>query len=331
MRVLYFLLLFFPSILTATEIVFKSHAKVTGTWIRLQDIARIQAESPEEKQRLEEVFFGKAPAFEEHKILKREYLSRRLQQFGYLKNECHIVFPSKGVRVRHGNTQNRLEDVEFRTLLFLEKFYKDFSRTELHLEDPENQLDNLPAGILSVDVLSLNDLPRHSGEVYLMLKILCGEKKLQGVFRGNIRLFRQEVFSSRRLGMRLNVQESQLALREVEVTKNLLPGYADLQEVVKHKTARIIPPNTRILQGDILEPIAIEKGTQVELIQESNKGIRIRLFAKALEEGRMGDEIQFEMPTGFHVKGKVINSRQAQLLGRREGPAVKKIIIGGDQ
>lgn len=313
--------------LGAAEISFRERARAGGEWVGLRDVATVKA-SHEEETLLAEVILGAAPVGGASRHLEAEYLRRRLEQFGLTAPLHRIHIPESGVVVESADTRDRRGEVELELETLLASRLKGFSRVAVSLEDPQGLLAGLPRGLLSVELLSDKFLPETSSRLALHLKVMCGGESVTGRFMSQVRLYRMEVGAIRRLGTRVDIRESEVGLQEWEALPGQAPGYTDPALVVGCKAARLIPEGSRLVVSDVLPRALVAKG-DIVVLENHAEGLSLSLSAKALTEGREGETILFEAPSGQRVKARVLDRKRAQILGQADEKAPQTIHIGG--
>ncbi|MGE4157668.1 MAG: flagella basal body P-ring formation protein FlgA [Planctomycetota bacterium] len=313
--------------LGAMEITFRERARCGGEWIRIRDVALVKAE-PEELAMLEEMAFGAAPADGSSRLLDAEYLSRRLEQFGLKRDHHRVSIPASGVLVESADTRDRRSEVELELETLLASRLKGVSRVDVSLEDPQGLLAGLPAGLLSVEILSDKFLPEYSSRTPLHLRVHCQEEGVSGRFMAHVRLFRMEVGALRRIGTRVDIQERDVEIRECECLPGQLPGFTDIAEVVGCKASRLVPEGTRLAKADVLAKTLVRKG-DYSILEGGERGLSVSLSAKALTEGREGEVILFEAPGGQRMKARIISKQRASIVGQADVTPPETIRIGG--
>lgn len=304
-----------PIGLVAAEIRVREHGKCTGEWIRLKEVARLHADE-NEMLVLNEIYLGKAPSDGEPKVITREYIQHRLEQFGFLDKPHTVYIPESGVKVVRTDRLNRIDEVAMECEIQLLTHYEKVSRVDVTLEDPYERLGNLPKGLLSVSLLNKKFLPTASAnEVPLTLMIRAGDTELNVTLKASVRLYHMQVVSTRKLGTRRSVLEDQVELKECEILPKEMPGFTSLEQVVGHRMSKYVPPGRRLVKGDILPPLLVKKGERVKLTSVS-KSLKVTHYAKALDDAREGDVILFMSPNGTPVRGEVIAMGEARMLGR---------------
>ena len=91
------------------------------------------------------------------------------------------------------------------------------------------------------------------------------------------------------------------------------PHITDINTLIGLMPRRILRPHTLLRKNDFKRPIAIKKGTLVPIIY-GQENLRPALKAKALENGRIGDDISFESYDLKKIlKAKVVGMNKAQI------------------
>lgn len=334
-----FIMLFFSTELVAAEIVFKEKAECDRDWVHISDIALIKG-SEEEKKLVKEMFFGRGPKEGEPKVLTADYITRRLKHFEFYGSPHIISVPENGIRVIKGSAKNRIYEIAHECEIVLSEYFKDFSRIEVELEDPERKLFNLPKGLISVGMPGKKFLPKHSSTQTLYLEIAVGEKTIKGYFKSCIKIFKKQVVAKKSIRARLPIKETQIVLKDCEVLDGESLGFTNQEELIGAKLNHTVIQGRRITEEDMMPQILIAKGERINLKFEGN-GIKGSLTAVALKDGYKGQEITFKTASGRFIQAKVIGKNKAEFISRQRekkiiningnGKTVKKVINVGDK
>lgn len=326
----FLILAILPRTADAAEVTFFEQARVSEGIVRLEDVARVHPRDEREAAMLKEVLLGFSPEGGETMMLEPSYLRRRLEQFGFWGPGHRVALPMKPIVVRRSDVRNRLSDVEEAVKILVERHYgPSVSRVEVAMTDPENLLTDLPKGLVSVEALDLDFLRDHSHETRLALAVRVGDQTWQGRFPLTVRLWRREIHAVHRLGMRLDIREEDVELADVEIVEGLPEGCRSLDEIVGRRLKRLVPEGRRVLAEVVLPPMAIEKGQVIRLERDAGD-LKISLHGRALNDGRVDDELLFEMPNGTRVRARVTGEGRARLLETPAARNSKRIVIGGD-
>jgi len=322
----------------SAEIVFKQKAKCDDEWINISDIAVIRG-SDKEKLLMKEMFFGKAPKDGEPKVISVNYLKRRLKQFGFENATNTIFYPTSSITVLKGDSKNRVDEIARECEVVLMTQFQEFSRIDVELEDPENLLDNLPKGLISVDLPSKKLLPSYSSTTSLYVEVTIGEKIIKGYFKAHIKMYRREVIAKRNIRGRIKMDEKLLQLKDCEVLEGKEKGFSSIEELIGSQLNYTKITGRRIIESDLRPKILIKKDQKIRLNMNTNN-IQMSLWVTAIKDGFKDEIISFKTNANRFVRAKVVGENKAEFIdkstdkkvinvGKTNKPSKKTISVGG--
>lgn len=178
--------------------------------------------------------------------------------------------------------------------------------------EPFNTVRQLPEGKTSIAVRAYEEIPGSANMVRFNVDIMVDEIQARTLeVKAKILPFRAVWVAKRSMDQKTVISRDDLEPREIPLDAGQNAYVSSAEEIAGMELSRRIKQGQPIMRHVLQPPLCASRGDPVTVIS-GNKGLEIRLSARALASGRQGDQILCE---NEQSKRRVL----VKLTGIREG------------
>jgi flagella basal body P-ring formation protein FlgA len=296
----------------ALEIRVKDQATVRGGTITLGDIASFTPETDPRVEMLARMDVASSPSPGNGVSLNRSFLSYKIGSSLSGKEDIRLEIPAT-INVRR--TANTIPGSQ------IERIFKDHVRTHVpwaperlvfeKMDVPEAVA--LPEGKVHWQILERGS-DRYLGQVALTINFFVDGKQVRNVpVSGKITVRQEVVKAARKISPGQTLGKEDVTLVAEQSSNLQRDVLTNLEDVLGKRAVRSIQPGQPITSQMTEDPPVVKKGNGV-LILAQNELIRVSTRGKAMEDGRLGEEV------------RIMNlSSGKEIFATVKGPGVVKV------
>lgn len=285
-------------------------ASIKGDYIKLGEIATVEATEAHIREELSGLVVGKSPLPGKERIMERGYVLLRLKQTEMESSEFDLHGPEKIVILREV-TEITPEEIREKV--------RNFLRTELPWKNSEMEIDvsgfretiPLPKGKLEYS-LALPKQTNYAGMIPVMVILKIDNREMRKIWvNAHVRVFQRVAVARRALRPNEIIQENDLTFMEKDIDQLNGNLYLDDSDLVGKKVRSLILPEQIITSNMVEIPLMIRKGDLLTIIAKNQTmSVRIIALGKAEQNGREGDLIKVTNTTSKkEIQARILDSR----------------------
>ncbi len=283
-------------------------ATVVGPNISIGDVADLIGSGNGSLERIRRLIVGKAAPAGDTATITQQYIKICLRREGFSLSDFDFEGADSSkvlTRSQEFYPSSLLPEIK---KFVLKQIKEDSANVDVKLAGQEKKII-LPAGNIES-----NFRPTFSGkyEGQIILTTELGVNgRLQKVLplHVDIELFHPAVVTTRRVEKGDEFSSENVAIFRAPSSKILLGSLSQLNYVTGRTAAVPLVPGTILRYSDIFDPPVIVHGSVVQAIVRYGN-VELRVDARAIEDGKAGDEIRVENTDSHKVlKGKVLDEK----------------------
>lgn len=264
--------------------------EIDGDQVLLGAIARIDGNDAGRVRELQALVVGRAPLPGHSRVFDQAAIRMRLAQSGFDPAEIDLQLPGE-VQIRRGSVEIGREHLEEIVAAYIRDQLRDRGLERVQVKEIRGvESMVLPKGRLSWQVTAPRNSPL-TGSVPLAVTLKVNddfERRLNVTAVVEVRV--KVVVSSRPLGRYKPIEESDILIREVDLTGLPADFISDPEAVIGKRTRRAVDANA-VLRPDLVElPPVVKRGDRVRIVAES-AGMRISAAGEVKQKGCVGERI----------------------------------------
>ena len=289
----------------AQSIRIKKRVEVTGSQVRLGDVAEISGVSTEDVERFARVPICASPLPGASKLVEADYLIARARQQGV---------PIDGMTIEGAGNVN-VTTLAGNTLTseFLVQQLEEYIRSEMPWAYDEAEILCHPAGRpLKLPAGKMEMAIRHQseysfvGEGVFPTVVTVDGKRVRSLFlKAHVEVYKPVMVASEYIAKGSPLSGERFTAQSAGLSR-LRGGYfLERNALTRLQARRDIVPGTIITAEMVERPVLVRRGDDVTLKYETpNIGVAVKMRARAM--GRLGDMIIVEYPSSRKVLSAVV-------------------------
>ncbi|MBN1104814.1 MAG: flagellar basal body P-ring formation protein FlgA [Deltaproteobacteria bacterium] len=301
-----------PSTAWALEIRVKDQATVRGGTITLGDIASFTPETDPRVEMLARMDVASAPSPGNGVNLNRTFLSYKIGSSLSGKEDILLEIPAT-ITVRR--TANTIPGSQ------LDRIFRDHVRSHAPWDPKRLVFEKvdvpeavaLPEGRVHWEILERGG-DRYLGHVAVTINFFVDGKQVRNVpVSGKITVRQEVVKAARRISPGQTLGREHVTLVAEQSSNLQRDVLTNLEDVLGKRAVRSIQPGQPITSQMTEDPPVVKKGTGVLILAQSEL-IRVSTRGKAMEDGRLGEEV------------RIMNLRSGkEIFATVKGPGLVKV------
>jgi flagella basal body P-ring formation protein FlgA len=283
-------------------------ATVVGPNISIGEVADLIGSGNGDLERVRRLIVGKAAPAGDTATITQRYIKICLRREGFSLSD----FDFEGADASKVLTQS--QDFYASKLLpeikkfVLKQIKEDPANVEIKMAGQDKKI-TLPAGKIKPNFRPVFS-GKYEGPVLLTADLEINDRLERALpLRVNIEIFRPVVVTTHRVEKGDKFSAENVALIRTPTSK-ILPGSLSQLNYAVGRTASVpLVPKTVLRYSDIFDPPVIVHGSVVQAIVRRGN-VELRVDARAVEDGKAGDDIRVENTDSHKVlKGKVVDEK----------------------
>lgn len=295
------------------EVTVQQKAIVKGDTIRLGDIASFDPADDSRVSRLKEIEISSSPSPGASSTISKNLIIYKTN--AYISGDKNIL-----VRMPEKLTVQRSAQIVGTTRI--KEIYREYIRDNSGWQEDEIGFENiktpetvaLPEGSLSWDVQGKGkqDL---IGNVTLVINFSVDGKQVKKVFvSGKVGVKREIIKAMEKIERGRIIMEQDIELVNEDSLHYREDSVISREEVIGKRALRTIQAGQTILEGMFENPPPVKKGDRI-IISAENTELKITTTGEALEDGRMGDQVEvLNIQSGRKILATVKGSGIVEVL-----------------
>ena len=272
------------------RIVLQDKASVDARDVVLGQIARIECEDPQMRQKLLDLPVASVAAPGQSALIRLEQVDLRLKQLG-LKADQYNLSASGPVTITRRFSEVSEERIAAAVRAFIQNRAPwKHDQMKIRYIDARQSLQ-VPPGSVSFQITP----PRHTdwlGAVPFYVTVKVDGQSIRRLHVATyIEVWNDVVLSAKPLGRGQPIGEADIQVRKMDLARVPVNAVLDSRQVIGRRTNRAIAANS-IFRNDMVEiPPLVRKGDLVQVVAESDM-LRITTRGIARENGGKGERIR---------------------------------------